>query len=46
MKSEERIRGLLKQYEFDKQMGITYPPSTMINDFIIDILKWVLDEED
>ncbi len=46
MKSEEQIKDLLEQYKFDKERNITYPPPTMINDFIIDILKWVLDEND
>jgi len=48
MKSEEQIKDLLEQYEFDreieKQCGIEREKYTR-SDLIINILKWVLDED-
>lgn len=49
MKSENQIKNLLEQYEFDrqikKQYGIDKNNYTR-SDLIIHILKWVLADED
>lgn len=48
MKSEAQIRDLLEQYQFDRKMDIEYGIQNnefTRTDLIMNILKWVLDED-